>query len=187
MKLAISLTLAVAAVLVSCVKAPNVSVVDSKTALERQAAGEYRALENDLEQAGLTPSGEPIPREDLIPTSGEAGNAALGEVAQLYAKVESDSETIDRLLRAKCVGEATNGFLEPRPAECTRTIDTAEMTRVLGRENLHRRQIWQLIASETQSGSLAAVRTRWRAVHLERVVCGGLVQDKAKIWKPKSC
>ncbi len=179
------LMLAALSALVGCVKAPNVSVVDSKTALERQAAGEYPALENDLEQAGIAPQPEAYPREDLVSGSDQPGSGALGEVAELYAKAESDADAIDRLLTKKCIGEALNGFLEPRPSDCTTTVNTAEMTRVIGRANLHRRQIWQLISSERKA-SVEKTRTTWREVHVTQIVCGGLLEGPDG-WSPKPC
>lgn len=180
-----TLSIALAVSAVACVKAPNVSVVDQKTALERQAAGEYPELENELEQAQLAPKPEPYPREEMLDGRDRAGSGALGEVAELYAKAESDADAIDRLLVKQCIGEAMSGFLEARPASCTTTVNTAEMTRVLGRANLHRRQVWQLIASDRGSSVKDAQET-WRTVHLEQVVCGGLIQT-GKGWAPKSC
>jgi hypothetical protein len=44
-----------ALLLAGCVS-PTVVVVDQKTALEQQAAGDYPPLDNELEQAGLAPS-----------------------------------------------------------------------------------------------------------------------------------
>ncbi len=170
--------------LAACVKAPNVSIVDSKTALEKQAAGDYPALENDLEQAGIQPRSEVFPREQLG-TNGDS-TAALGEIAQLYAAAETDEDAIDRLLISQCIGEALSGFLEPRPSDCTANVDTAEMTRLLGRENLHRRQIWQLAASE-RGAEVAQAQHAWRTIHLKRIVCKGLIQIDAQVWKAKEC
>ncbi len=60
------------------------------------------------------------------------------------------------------------------------------MTRLLGRENLHRRQIWQLAASE-RGAAVRQAQQAWRTVHLERVVCKGLIQIDAQLWKAKEC
>ena len=169
----------------ACV-APNVVVVDQKTALEQQAAGGYPALENELEQAGMSASPEPFAREELAGGRERSGRGPLGELAELYAKSESDAEAIDRLLLSRCIGEATSGLLEPRPNECVGAADANEMARLLGRENLHRRQLWQLMAKERQA-SVADAQSVWRALHLEQVVCGGLVEASAGSWGPKSC
>jgi hypothetical protein len=179
------LTLMLIAALPACV-APNVVVVDQKTALEQQAAGGYPALENDLEQAGMAPAPEPFTREELAGGRQRGGSAALGEIAELYAKSETDAEAIDRLLMQRCIGEAVSGLLEPRPSECVGTTDATEMARLLGRENLHRRQLWQLMASERKVG-VERVQPVWRELHLEQVVCGGLVETGGGSWGPKSC
>lgn len=168
----------------ACV-APNVVVVDQKTALEQQAAGGYPALENDLEQAGMAPAPEALTREEVA-TGGKRSGGALGELAQLYAKSESDADAIDRLLLQQCIGEALSGLLEPRPSECVGAADATEMARLLGRENLHRRQVWELLANEHQVG-VDRVRPTWRENHLQQVVCGGLVETNAGAWGPKSC
>jgi hypothetical protein len=178
-----------ASLLPACV-APNVVVVDQRTALEQQAAGGYPALENELEQAGMGPAPEPFAREELASRreqSEEKGGAgALGELAELYVKSESDADAIDRLLLQRCIGEARSGLLEPRPNECVGAADATEMARLLGRENLHRRQLWQLLARERQLG-VERVQPVWRELHLEQVVCGGLIESAAGGWEPKSC
>lgn len=166
--------------------APNVVVVDQKTALERQAAGSYPALENDLDQAGMSPAPEPFTREELAAGRERSGSAALGELAELYVKVASDAAAIDQLLLQRCIGEGLSGLLEPRPDDCIGVADTAELTRLIGRENLHRRQLWQLIAKERQVG-VERVQDAWRSLHREQVVCGGLVETAASQWGPKQC
>lgn len=171
--------------LVGCVN-PNVVVVDQKTALEQQAAGGYPTLENDLEQAGLAVAPEPFSREELAGGRERAGSAALGELAELYVKVAEDADAIDQLLLRGCVGEARSGLLVPRESECVGATDTTELARLVGRENLHRRQLWQLIVRETNVSPERA-QEQWRTVHLEQVVCGGLVEAGADVWSPKAC
>lgn len=166
--------------------APNVVVVDQRTALEQQAAGEYPALENELEQAGMAPTPEPFAREELAGPRERNGAGALGELAELYAKGESDADVIDRLLLQKCIGEALSGLLEPRPSDCIGATDTTELTRVLGRENLHRRQLWKLLADE-QKADTERTREVWRGLHLQEVVCGGLIETTDAGWKAKAC
>ena len=68
----------------ACV-APNVVVVDQKTALEQQAAGGYPELENQLEQAGMSPA----PRKIL--TSPMAFWAVRSSVAQYSDPASSRS------------------------------------------------------------------------------------------------
>jgi hypothetical protein len=183
-------TLLAAGLLLPACVAPNVVVVDQRTALEQQAAGGYPALENELEQAGMAPAPEPFAREELATRrerSGEKGGSdALGPLAELYVKSESDADAIDRLLLQRCIGEARSGLLEPRPSECVGAADATEMARLLGRENLHRRQLWRLLAS-TRQVSVDRVQPAWREQHLEQVVCGGLVEGADGGWGPKAC
>jgi hypothetical protein len=168
-----------------CVR-PNVVVVDQKTALEQQAAGSYPALENEFEQAGLAVAPEPYAREELASGREQAGSGALGELAELYVKVAEDADLIDQLLLRGCIGEARSGLLVPRPSDCLGATDATELARLIGRENLHRRQLWQLIVREGQVSPELA-QEQWHALHLEQVVCGGLVEVSADLWKPKTC
>jgi len=179
----LSTCLAALALLSACV-APQVVVTDQKTALEQQAAGGYPALENDLEQASLSPAPEPFAGEDL--TVGRDPQRGEGALVELYAKSAADADAIDRLLLQKCIGEGLSGLLEPRPNECVGAADAVEVARVLERENQHRRQLWQLLANARQL-SVERVQPVWRELHLEQVVCGGLVEASAGSWGPKSC
>jgi hypothetical protein len=179
------LLMAAMAPLLGCVT-PNVMVVDQRTALEQQAAGSYPSLENDLDQAGLSPAPEPFARDELASGRERSGRGALGELAELYVHVQSDADSIDQLLLQKCIGEGLDGLLAPRPSDCIGATDSTELARLVGRENLHRRQLWQLMAAERQVG-VDRVQATWRALHRERVVCGGLVETSASVWGPKSC
>jgi hypothetical protein len=183
MKITVS-SFALGLLLAGCVS-PTVVVVDQKTALERQAAGEYPPLENELEQAGLAPSPEPFTREELAAGRAKSGSGVLGELGELYARAETDADVIDRLLLQKCIGEADSGLLVPRPSDCVGAADATELARVIGRENLHRRQLWELLARE-RGNSPEQVRTLWRPPHLEQVLCGGLIET-AGGWEPKGC
>ena len=179
------LGLLVVAPLGACVT-PNVVVVDQKTALEEQAAGGYPPLENALQQAGMAAAPEPFAREELASGRERRGTGPLGELAELYAASESDADSIDRLLLQRCIGEALSGLLEPRPSECVGSADASEMARLIGRENLHRRQLWQLMASE-RNVNIERVQPLWRELHLEQVVCDGLIETSAGSWGPKPC
>jgi len=167
-----------------CVKAPNISVVDSKTALERQAAGDYEPLENELANEGISPRPEVIPREQLTSSDDDE---ALGEVAQLYASAETDADWVDQMLVEGCIGEANTGLLEPTPEQCDIRVDEAERVRILGRANLHRRQVWRYLAEQRPKASPEQIRQTWRKLYLEQVVCDGLVQSDDGAWSKKSC
>jgi hypothetical protein len=184
MKVVICSLAALGVLLAGCVS-PSVVVVDQKTALERQAAGDYPPLENELEQAGLAPSPEPFTREELAAGRTRSGSGVLGELGELYARAETDADVIDRLLLQKCIGEAESGLLVPRPSECVGATDATELARVIGRENLHRRQLWELLARE-RGASAEQVRALWRGTHLQQVLCGALVEG-AGGWEAKPC
>jgi uncharacterized protein YdbL (DUF1318 family) len=181
------LALSALAVSAACVSVPPIQVVDRRTALETQAAGDMPALENELEQAALSPRGEPIPRERLMDRPG----GDLGEVAELFVSAQTDAAWIDRALVAGCVGEALEGTLVATPERCEEDLadlgGEAERARVLARTNLHRRQVWAYIARQREGATEAEARAAWRAQHLKRVVCGALVEVEAGRWEKKAC
>lgn len=170
-----------------CVKAPDIVLTDQKTALEQQAAGDFRALENDLHQAGIAPKGEDITRAALEAKNPDPGSSSLGDVVALYSEVRTDAEWMDQLLVASCVGEALDGLLKHTADTCKEDVDLALLTRVVERLNLHRRQLWRAIGERHAGKSESEIRTVWRGIHLERVVCGGLVQVDEKTWENKKC
>lgn len=170
-----------------CISAPTVILVDQKTALEQQAAGEFRALEVELDQAGTTPKAENIPGSALAAGPQDSGGGRLGEVAKLYSVERTDAQRIDRLLVDHCIGEALDGSLLQTPERCKADVDTAQVTRLVERANLHRRQIWNLLRKQAPGASEEQVRQAWRARHLERVVCAGQVQVGELAWEGKKC
>ena len=170
-----------------CVKAPDIVLTDQKTALERQAAGEYHALENDLHREGISPKGEDITRETLESKNPDMGKSTLGNVVELYSAVQSDAQWLDQLLVAGCVGEAQSGLLEQTPDQCEQDVDSGQLTRVVERTNLHRRQLWRLIQKRQPDAPEERIRKTWRAIHLEQVVCGGLIQTGTDSWEKKKC
>ena len=171
----------------ACVKAPDIVLTDQKTAFERQAAGDFRALENDLHQVNIAPKGEDITREAIEASNPESGESTLGEVAQLYSVAQTDADWIDRMLVLGCIGEASDGLLQARVEACKRDLDSARLARVVERANLHRRQLWQIIARQEKAASPEDIRKSWRAVHLQRVVCGALVESDGGAWEKKAC
>lgn len=166
-----------------CVRA-EVAVVSQHTALERQAAGEYPEREQRLDDAAIEPGPEAIPREDLAAT-GEGGQ--LGVVAQLVARAETDDERIEALLDAHCLGEGADGLLVTRPEDCRIDVDPDEVGRLSARENLHRRQVWEFLAERSPGRTTEEARVTWRELHLMRVPCGALVEQRAGEWSEKEC
>lgn len=179
--------LALAALASGCVRAPDIVLTDQKTALEQQAAGEYRALEDEVHQAGIAPKGEDFTREQLEAKNPDPGTSSLGQVVQLYSEVRTDEAWIDQLLVVSCVGEALDGLLAHTPDTCTDEVDLAQLTRVVERLNLHRRQLWSALAERNPEAEDAEIRSTWREIHLERVVCGALVQTAEDRWENKQC
>ena len=167
----------------ACVHA-EVAVVSQHTALERQAAGEYPAREQLLDDAAIEPGPEAIPREALAAT-GEGGE--LGVVAELVARAETDDERIEALLIARCLGEAASGLLVARADDCRADVDPDELARLVARENLHRRQVWEFLSTRAEGRSVEAAGAAWREVHLLRVPCGALVEAQPGQWGPKEC
>ncbi len=181
-----------------CIKAPDVILTDQKTALEQQAAGEFRSLENDLIQAGIAPKGEDIALEELEADNPDLSTSELGEVAQLYSTVRTSSEWLDELLVAGCVGESAGGIIVTTPERCNQELNTSELGRVVEYANLHRRQLWQFLQQKRSERSESEVRQTWRDIHLERVVCGAWVESgpaganadaaaEAGTWEQKRC
>ena len=170
-----------------CVKAPDIVLTDQRTAFEQQAAGEFRALENDLHSASIAPKGEDLTLEAMEAQHAESGSSSLGEVAQLYSAVQTDADWIDEMLVAGCLGEARDGLLQQRGDSCKRAVDTGRLTRVVERANLHRRQLWQVMHKRAPEMDERRVRASWRQRHLRRVVCDALVQSAEGAWEKKSC
>ena len=170
----------------ACVRPPNIVVTGQKTALENQAAGEFHVLENDLHQAGVSPRAESIPREQLV-SQQQRGSQVHGELAQLYAKAQQDADWIDRMLTAQCIGEALTSLLKHTPENCGERINATEMTRIIGRANLHRRQLWRLVQRRRPQVTESQIRSQWRHWHLQQVVCGGWVEQSDGVWNKKTC
>lgn len=167
--------------LAGCVSVSDVAVVSRTTALEEQAAGRHAASEDALTEAALTPGPEPLDRASL-------GDAAepLGVVAALYAAAASDADALDTQLRAGCIGEALDGTLVATPQRCTGELEPAELSRLLAGANLQRRQTWRFLEEQRPGATPEEVRATWRATHLERVVCGALIETDAG-WETKTC
>lgn len=165
----------------ACIKTGNVVIVDRKTALEQQAAGSYRGLEDELARAGVTPGPAPLTRAEL-----EASGAAGGERALTDDEIASDAATIDDLLVRRCIGEALDGTLVETAATCTGG-EPPRLARLVERTNRQRWQVWRWLQSKRPGASLDDVRRAWREVHLRGVVCAGQVQRADGAWETKKC
>ena len=167
----------------SCIKTPPIAVVDNRTALEIQAAGEYPVLEFDSTSAVLEPGPTPASAKEIV---SKAGLAAAGHDLDIFAVSESQAMFIDSMLILGCLGEAESGLLEYTPDRCDDDVEVSELLRAASRTNLHRRQVWQYLASRREDSSLVSARRAWREVHLEQVRCGTWVEQDGA-WAQKAC
>jgi uncharacterized protein YdbL (DUF1318 family) len=174
-----------AATAAGCIRAPDVVIVDKRTALEQQASGSFRGLEEEVEQSGLSPRAEPVTAAQLQ----EAGVSRGDELKDDSGDAEGlpDALRSDTLLVQRCVGEAADGTLVLTVEQCTGAIDVPGVTRLVERVNRNRRQLWQWLAERARGKSPAEIQAAWSAVHLAGVVCGGQIQGKDGKWEVKRC
>jgi hypothetical protein len=158
-------------------------VVDNRTALEVQASGEYPELQFDGANAALEPGPSPVSAKEIV---SKAGLSAAGHELDLFSVSESDARFIDAMLESGCLGEGEDGLLQYTPDHCDQSVELSEILRAASRNNLHRRQVWEYLASQTEGRSPAAARDAWRSVHLEQVRCGSWIQ-KDGAWTQKEC
>lgn len=165
----------------ACVKAPDVVITDRRTALEQQAQGSFRGLEEELEQAGLIPRPAPL-------TAAQLAQAGITRETQTEdADGLPDPLRADTLLVQRCVGEANDGTLVLTVATCTGAMDVPQTTRLVERVNRNRRQLWTWLGSKEGKRTPEQVLAVWREVHLAGVICGGQVQKADGTWEVKRC
>jgi hypothetical protein len=172
-----------AALVAGCIHAPAVVIVDRKTAVEQQASGSFRGLEEELEQAGLAPRPAPLTAAQL----GAAGVRREGLEAADQDDAGNDLVRADALLIKRCLGEALDGTLVMTLEPCTGTVDVPEVQRLIERVNLGRRQLWRWLAGQARGKTDDEVRAAWREIHLQGLVCGGQVQVAGGAWEAKRC
>ena len=167
-----------------CFKAPDVIIVDRRTALEEQALGKRPRLEAELQQAGLSARPAPFTRQQLE-KSGWRPDAAHDAIAKLHAEAATDSERADQLLERRCIGEGLDGLLADTRRMCGGGVDAAEVAHLIERVNRNRRQVWSFVAQQRRS-SVAAARKAWIEAHKVEIACGAHVQTAAG-WSVKQC
>jgi hypothetical protein len=181
--------------LTGCITPPAVVIVDRRTALEQQASGSFRGLEEELEQAGLVPRPAPLTPAQL----GASGVRRGGLEAADSDDESSDAARSDALLIKRCLGEALDGTLVLTLDPCTGTLDVPSVDRLVERVNRNRRQLWRWLAARTggqgrdqgrdqgREKTDDEVRAAWRKVHLAGLVCGGAYQVAGGAWEIKKC
>jgi hypothetical protein len=172
-----------AATQTACIKAPPIVVVDNRTALEAQAAGEYPELEFQSADATLRPGPTPVSGQEI---ASKAGLSAAGADLDLFDVSQSDAQLIDTMLVRGCLGEGKDGLLKYTPDHCDETVEVSELLRAASRNNLHRRQVWEYLAAKRTNRSTVEVRDAWRSVHLEQVRCGTWIEEDGA-WTQKTC
>lgn len=175
--------LALAMLAAGCIRAPAVVIVDRKTALEQQASGSFRSLEEELEQAGLAPRPAPLTAAQL----GASGVRREGLEATDQDDDGNDAGRADTLLIKRCLGEALDGTLVLTLDPCTGTVDVPLVGRMIERVNRERRQLWRWLAGQAPGKTADEVRAAWRETHLAGLVCGGQVQVAGGAWEIKKC
>lgn len=166
-----------------CIKTDPIAVVDNRTALEIQAAGEYPVLQFEGADAALQPGPSPASAKEMVSKS---GLAAAGSELDLFTVSETQARFIDTMLLLGCLGEAEEGLLEYTPDRCEGDVEVSELLRAASRNNLHRRQVWEYLASKRADGSVEKAKTAWRAVHLEHARCGTWI-EQGGTWTQKAC
>jgi len=167
-----------------CIKAPDVILVDRKTALEQQAAGAFRPIDEALERELLSQQPAGFTRGQLE----ESGQAdARDALAAAESDEESDAGRLDALLLRRCAGEALDGTVVERPETCAGPREPQKTAQLLERANRNRFQVWRALQKRSPGRSLDEVRRAWREAHLLGVECGAPVQRADGGWEQKTC
>lgn len=174
--------------LAACIKAPTVVIVDRKTALEEQAAGRYRPLEEDLGRALSEPRAVPLTGGEIV-GAGEKSEvlSTVGGATMTEEAARSERVRIDGWLSNHCLGEAKDGTIVETPRQCAGDADSAQLARAVERANRNRVQVWQFLQQKNPSRTLDEIRATWRRTHLESVVCGAPVERADGVWENKKC
>lgn len=164
----------------SCVKAPDIVVVDRATALEQQAGGSFTDVERDLARRAVDPGPEALTPDDL---------QALGiKPEPLVDHTEqTEADHVDSLLRQHCIGEGRHGLLVDTHDDCVGASDRVIAITLVDRTNRARLQLWRWLAAQRPELGNDGARARWRETHIDGLVCGGWLQSADGSWSAKKC
>jgi hypothetical protein len=176
-----------ASLVVGCVHAGDVVLLDRKTVLEEQASGELHPLENDLREAVIVPRGAEFTRAELEEAGADLSEGTLSRVIDVGALVRTEADFIDDLLVRRCIGEGQSGLLVETPRTCLGRTDEGRSSAAVQRVNRARRQLWRYLHEKRAEIPEHELRATWRRLHLESVVCGGQVQNEDGKWETKRC
>lgn len=166
----------------ACIRPPPIIIADRHTVLEQQASVPFDQLQQDLQQAGVSPGPVPLTRGQVEAAGGDAGALPLQPQGP-----EPDDVQLDRLLVRRCLGEALDGTLVQTPQTCPTPLDAQRVGSLLERTNRNRWQIWHFLQEQRPGTSLEEARKAWRQVHLEGLVCGAQVQGPDGRWGVREC
>ncbi|OJH40155.1 DUF1318 domain-containing protein [Cystobacter ferrugineus] len=174
------LLLLAALALPGCIRAPEIVMVDRATALEEQASGSFKDVEQRLARAGMNPT--PVP---LTPNQLEELGIQPTPLVENIGRTPADR--VDELLRRHCVGEGRDGLLVDTRRQCRAGRLSADDAALVERVNRSRRQLWQWMRTVRPGVSEESLRQSWQRVHAEGVICGGWVESDDGTWGEKKC
>ncbi|RYZ43479.1 MAG: DUF1318 domain-containing protein [Myxococcaceae bacterium] len=163
-----------------CIRAPEIVMVDRATALEEQASGSFKDVEQRLARAGMSPT--PVP---LTPNQLEDLGIQPTPLVENIGKTPADR--VDDLLRRHCVGEGREGLLVDTRRKCQAGRLSSDDVALVERVNRSRMQLWQWMRTVRPGMTEAALRKNWQEAHAEGVVCGGWVEAGDGTWGEKKC
>jgi hypothetical protein len=163
-----------------CIRAPEIVMVDRATALEEQAAGSFKDVEQRLARAGMSPT--PVP---LTPNQLEDLGMQPPPLVENLGRTQADR--VDELLRRHCVGEGKDGLLVDTRRQCQSGRLSSDDAALMERVNQARQQLWRWMRTVRPGVPEDSLRQSWQRVHAEGVVCGGWVQAGDGTWGEKKC
>ncbi|WP_426752705.1 DUF1318 domain-containing protein [Myxococcus sp. Y35] len=163
-----------------CISAPEIVMVDRATALEEQASGSFKDVEQRLARAGMNPTPAPLTPNQLE----ELGIQPTPLVENIG---RTPADRIDDLLRRHCVGEGKDGLLVATRRRCRAGRMTSDDVALVERVNRSRKQLWQWMKSVRPGVPEETLRQNWQRMHSEGVVCGGWVEAADGTWGEKKC
>jgi len=163
-----------------CIRAPEIVMVDRATALEEQAAGSFKDVEQRLARAAMNPT--PVP---LTPNQLEELGLQPTPLVENMGKTQADR--IDELLQRHCVGEGKDGLLVDTRRRCQAGRLTSDDVALVERVNRSRLQLWQWMRTVRPGVPEEQLRRSWQQMHAQGVVCGGWVEADDGTWGEKKC
>ncbi|MCE9669837.1 YdbL family protein [Myxococcus stipitatus] len=163
-----------------CIRAPEIVMVDRATALEEQAAGSFKDMEQRLARAGMSPT--PVP---FTPNQLEELGIQPTPLVENLGKTQADR--LDDLLWRHCVGEGKDGLLAVTRRNCRAGRLSPDDVALVERVNRSRLQLWQWMRTVRPDVSEETVRRNWHQAHAAGVICGGWVEAADGTWGEKKC